>query len=256
MYDLGMTNARHTAILDRLRSSERVAVRELADALDASEVTIRRDLDELAAAGVLRRVRGGAVSALMRGEEPPFAMREVESAAAKTRIASAAAGLLADGEAVLLDSGTTGLAAADALAGRRLTVMPLSLHAVHALQASDTVTLLLAGGAVRPGELSLTGPIAESSIESFRFDTTLLTCCGFSLRTGVTAHDVQDAAVKRAAIASSARTIALVDGTKFARTALAVVCEATDVDVVVTDDAAPRDEIARLRDAGVEVVRA
>lgn len=254
MYDSGMTSARHSAILDRLRTSERVAVRELADALNASEVTIRRDLDELAGAGVLRRVRGGAVSALRRGEEPPFAMRTVESAGAKQRIAAAAAQLLTDGEAVLLDSGTTGLAAARAVAGRRLTVMPLSLHAIHALEGSDTVTLLLAGGAVRPGELSLTGPVAESSIGSFRFDTALLTCCGFSIRTGVTAHDVQDAAVKRAALASSARTVALVDGTKFARTALAVVSAATDVDVVVTDDTAPGDEVERLRSAGIEVV--
>lgn len=251
-----MAADRHASILDRLRTSEHVGVRELATDLDTSEVTIRRDLDELAAAGVLRRVRGGAVSTLMRGEEPPFAMRDIESAPAKARIATAAAALIADGEAVLVDSGTTGLAAARALTDRRVTAMPLSLHAVNALSASDSVTLLLAGGAVRPGELSLIGPVAERSIASFRFDTALLTCCGFSLRTGATAHDVQDAAVKRAALGSAARTVALVDGTKFARTALAVICDATDVDVVVTDADAPRDEVARLADAGVEVVRA
>lgn len=247
---------RHSLILERLREADRVDVGELAEALHTSEVTIRRDLDELEKVGVLRRVRGGAVSALMRGEEPPFAIRSLESSEAKDRIAKGAVDLLDAGEAVLLDSGTTGLAAARVLADRRATVMPLSLHAVYVLTASEHATLLLAGGDVRPGELSMTGPVAEQGISAFRFDTALLTFCGFSTRNGATAYDVQDAAIKRAAMAASARTIALVDGTKFARTALAVVCGAADVDIVVTDDRAPRDELSRLRKTDVRVVRA
>lgn len=245
---------RQAGIVERLRRVGRVEVAELAGQLGTSEVTVRRDLDLLAEAGVLRRVRGGAVSLLMRGEELPFAMREVESAAAKERIGAAAAGLLRDGEAVALDSGTGGLAVARALVGRRLTVMPLSLPAAGVLSGTASVTLLLPGGTARFGEGSLVGPATEASLAALRFDTTILTCCGLSSAGGVTAHDVQDAAVKRAAVAAAARVVLVAEGAKFARTALAVVCPASAVDVLVTDDTAPAAALEQLREAGVQVV--
>ena len=181
-------------------------------------------------------------------------MREAEAGAAKQRIAAAAAELIRDGETIVVDSGTTGVAAARAIAGRRVTAMPLSLHAVNELVSGQAIDLLLPGGAVRPGELSVTGPLAEQSLAALRFDTLLLTCCGLSTHAGATAHDVADAAVKRAAIESSARTVALVDGGKFARTAMAVVASVSEIDVVVTDETAPSDELDRIRAAGVEVI--
>ena len=247
---------RHARIVERLQGEGRVDVRDLAADLGTSEMTVRRDLDALAEAGALRRVRGGAVSLLMRGEELPFALRELESTGAKDRIAAAAADLVRDGEAVVVDSGTTGLAAARALAGRRLTAVPLSLPAATALAAGPGITLLLPGGTARHGEGSLVGPLTEASLSSLRFDTTLLTCCGASAAHGVTAHDVQDAAVKRAAIAAASRTVLLAEGAKFARTALALVCPVESVDVVVTDDTAPGPAVDALRAAGVEVVLA
>lgn len=248
--------ARQAQIVDRLHQVGRVEVSDLAGDLGTSEVTVRRDLDVLADAGVLRRVRGGAVSLLMRGQELPFSMREVEAADAKMRIGAAAAALLRDGEAVALDSGTTGLAVARALVGRRLTVVPLSLHAAGVLSASASVTLLLPGGTARFGEGSLVGPTTEANLAALRFDTTILTCCGLSPTGGVTAHDLQDAAVKRAAVAAAGRVVLVAEGAKFARTALAVVCPASRVDVLVTDRAAPTDALGQLRDTGVQVVLA
>ncbi|MFI9503082.1 DeoR/GlpR family DNA-binding transcription regulator [Nocardia sp. NPDC052566] len=245
--------ARHAEIVRELQSSESVSVVDLARKLDTSEVTIRRDLAELEQTGVLRRVRGGAVSATLRGDEMPFAMREMEAAEQKTRIAAAAVRLIADAEAVVLDSGTTGLAAARQLTGRRVTVMPLSVGSIGVLSAATGVSLLLPGGNVRRGELSVVGPLTEQCLAALRFDTVLLTCCGIANRHGVTAHDLQDAAVKRRAIASSARVIAMVDGSKFSKTAMAVVCPVTDIDIVVTDTDAPADEVAALRASGVEV---
>lgn len=250
------STARHAGIVERLRSDGRVEVADLAETFATSEVTVRRDLDVLAEAGVLRRVRGGAVSLLMRGEELPFAMREVESAAVKERIGAAAAGLLREGEAVVLDSGTTGLAVARALVGRRLTVMPLSLHGAAVLSVSASTNLLLPGGTARFGEGSLVGPMTEANLAALRFDTTVLTCCGLSPQGGVSAHDVQDAAVKRAAVAVAARTVLVAESAKFARTALAVVCPSAHLDVLVTDHGAPPAALARLREAGVQVVLA
>ena len=97
--------------------------------------TIRRDLDTLAAQGVLERFRGGARTLLLRGEEPPFALRAHEAVDAKRRIAAEVSRLIADGETVLLDSGTTcpGGRPTAARLKRSPCVMPLSLQAIHTL---------------------------------------------------------------------------------------------------------------------------
>lgn len=255
MFQLMDAPTRHEVIVRRLRRDGRLDVTGLAGELHISEVTVRRDLDVLAEAGVLRRVHGGAVSLLMRGTEMPFAIREVESAEAKARIGVAAAALLRDGEAVVVDSGTTGLAVARALSGRRLTVTPLSLPVANALTSSASTTVLVPGGSVRHGEGSLVGALTEASLRALRFDTVVLTCCGLSLAAGVTAHDLQDAAVKRAAVESSNRVVLVAEGAKFARTALAVVCAYDRVDVVVTDASAPEPALSALRAAGVQVVQ-
>ena len=246
---------RHGVIVDRLKRDGRVDVRELAVELGTSEVTVRRDLDQLAEGGVLQRVHGGAVSLLMRGDELPFAMREVEDAEVKARIATAAGQLLRDGEAVVVDSGTTGLAVARALAGRRLTAMPLSLPSANALSASASISLLMPGGTARFGEGTFVGPMTEASLRSLRFDTVVLTCCGLSLDAGVTAHDLQDSAVKRAAIEASNRVVLVAEGAKFARTALAIVCSVALIDIVVTDSSAPAEAVSQVRAAGVEVLQ-
>src|SRR5947208_1301749 len=107
VFNRGMSsNAdRHGTIAQAVRESGRVTVQELVELTGASEMTIRRDLDALSAQGVLERVRGGARTLLLRGEEPPFALRAHEAVDAKRRIAAEVSSLIADGETVLLDSG-------------------------------------------------------------------------------------------------------------------------------------------------------
>ena len=245
-------NSRLSALVDLLQRDGRIDVAEMADQFGAAEMTIRRDLDRMVTMGMARRVRGGAISLLMRGEELPFAMRTLERKAAKERIAAAVAAVLRDGEAILLDSGTTAVEVGRALAGRRLTVMPMSLHAASILATSESIRLLMPGGETRPGEQSLTGPLALASITALRFDTAVLSCCG--LADGrVTAHDLGDAAVKQAMAKAAARVILAADSGKFRQTAMAVVCEATAADMVITDSDAPADAIDALRAAGLEV---
>ncbi len=253
-----MRRERLSELVEVLRRDGRVDVAAAAAEFGTAELTVRRDLDVLVERGVARRVRGGAVNLLMRGEELPFAMRAIEAAGSKRRIAEAVAGLIADGEAVGLDSGTTvtETARALALAGRRLTVMPMSLHAAMALSGSASVRLMLPGGEARPGELAMVGPLALAGIRALRFDTVVLGCCGVSPEGDVMAHDLGDAAVKQALLASGGRSVLAVDGAKFGRAALAVVCPLAALDVVVTDDTAPEPAVAALRAAGVEVHRA
>jgi DeoR/GlpR family transcriptional regulator of sugar metabolism len=240
-------------IVEAVRDTGRRSVAELVELTGASDMTIRRDLDALAEQGLLERYRGGARSLLLRGEEPPFALRAQEGVEAKRRLAAEVAELIADGESVVLDSGTTCLEVARILVGRRVTVMPLSLHAANVLTGGARVKLLLPGGEPRPGELALTGPLAEASLAALRFDTAVLGCCGLTATHGLTAYDLADAAIKRAAIASARRVLAVTEGDKLRRTALAFVAPAAALTAVVTEESAPQEETDALAAAGVTV---
>jgi DeoR/GlpR family transcriptional regulator of sugar metabolism len=246
---------RSQRLIESLRRDGRVDVAAAAVEFGTAEMTIRRDLEVLAERGVARRVRGGAVSLLMRGEELPFAMRELEAGDTKRAIAGVVADLIGDGEAVGLDSGTTVLEVARALAGHRLSVMAMSLPAALALSGSSTVRLMLPGGEVRPGELAMVGPLALASIAALRFDTVVLGGCGISPEGELTAHDLGDVAVKQALLASARRRVLVLDGSKFAHAAMGVVCALSSFDVVVTDATAPEVTISALEASGVTVYR-
>ncbi|WP_186763309.1 DeoR/GlpR family DNA-binding transcription regulator [Lentzea tibetensis] len=243
---------RHELILQSLRRGDRVGVGELAELTGCSEMTVRRDLDQLEKEGLLRRVRGAAVS-MLTGEETPFAARSKQRLDVKRRIGVEVASLIEDGETVVLDGGSTTVEAARLLVNRRLTVLPLSLHGLEVLRAADQVRVVVPGGDLRPGEQSFVGPLAEHAFDVMRFDTMILGSCGLSARNGISAHDLAEGAVKKAAVEASSRVIAAVDSSKFGRTAFGRVCPISDVDVLVTDTDAPADEIAEIRAHGVEV---
>lgn len=255
VFNPAMSNAdRHGLIAKAVRDSGGVTVQELAELTNASEMTIRRDLDTLAAQGVLERVRGGARSLLLRGEEPPFALRAHEAIDVKRRIAAEVSALIADGESVLLDSGTTCLEVARLLRERPVTVMPLSLQAIHLLgEAPGPATLVVPGGQPRAAEGALTGPLTLASLAALRFDTAVIGCCGLSAADGLTAYDLDDAAVKKAALASARRTIVATDGGKLGRTAFAHVGPSALLQTLVTDTTAPPDEVTALEGAGTIV---
>jgi DeoR/GlpR family transcriptional regulator of sugar metabolism len=198
-------------------------------------------------------VHGGAVPASPSGVEPPFAARTTSASAAKRAIAAAAVSLIRDGETVVLDSGTTTLEVARLLRGRAVTVMPLSLHAAHELLDAPDVRLLLPGGEPRPGELAMVGPLTLASLRSLRFDVAVLSPCALSVVDGLTAFDLGDAETKQQALAVSARSIVLADGSKWGNAALAYVCSADRPDVIVTDSTSPPDQRAELAARGVHV---
>lgn len=255
VFNHGMSTAdRHGLIAQAVRESGSLTVQELAELTGTSEMTIRRDLDALAAQGVLERVRGGARTLLLRGEEPPFALRAREAVDAKRRIAAEVCSLVSDGETVLLDSGTTCVEVARLLRRRPVTVMPLSLQAIHVLSdPPGPSTLMVPGGRPRAAEGALTGPLTLASLAALRFDTAIVGCCGLSAAEGMTAYDLDDAAVKKASIASSRRVVLATDGSKLGRTAHAYVGPSTLIHTLVTDATAPADEVAVLEGGGTIV---
>jgi DeoR/GlpR family transcriptional regulator of sugar metabolism len=162
--------------------------------------------------------------------------------------------MIADGETVVLDSGTTCLEVARLLHARPVTVMPLSLQAVQVLsEAGGAAELVVPGGRPRAAEGALTGPLTLASLAALRFDTAVIGCCGLSAADGLTAYDLDDAAVKKASIASARRAVVATDGGKLGRTAFAHVGPSALLHTLVTDAAAPAAEVAAIEAAGTAV---
>lgn len=247
--------ARQEFILKELGERGEVSVATLSRERHVSEMTIRRDLEALERQGLLRRVHGGAISAVSRGYEPPYALRAGRGAEAKVRIARLAASLVGDGEALVLDVGTTALELARAIAGRTgLTVLTPSLRATELLTPNPDLRVIVTGGIVRPGELSLVGDLAERAFADLHCDVAYLGAGGVDASVGVTEFNLDDARVKRAAIASARRCVVLADASKLDRIAVARVCPIERVDVLITDADAPEPVVAQLRDRDVEVL--
>jgi len=246
---------RHQLILQSLEQHSEVQVSTLAMELDCSEMTVRRDLEALERIGGLRRVHGGAVRMYLSAEEAPYGVRALESTDRKAAIGAAAVSLLAEGETVILDGGTTVMEVARALHDRRMTVMPLALRPIFELDGCPGIKLLLPGGEVRPNELSLIGSLTECAFSELRFDTFVMGICGIDPKAGVTTHLLAEAAVKRAAARTSRRVIAVADGSKLGQVAIGHVCDLSDLDILVTDDGADQRILDELILAGVDVRR-
>jgi DeoR/GlpR family transcriptional regulator of sugar metabolism len=245
--------SRRRALAQTVRDGHEIPVRELAARLGCSEMTVRRDLDALERDGVLRRVHGGAVGVSLRADEVPYGVRVFEAADAKERIGRAVAALIADGETVALDSGTTTAEVARVLRGRAVTILPLGLRTLVDLAHDEQVHLIAPGGDVRSGELVVTGDLAEVAFERRRFDTFVLGCCGIDPLQGVTTHVPADARVKRAAVTASRRTIAVADASKLGEVAFGHVCGIEALERLITD--ADTDAVVALQGAGLRVDR-
>jgi Transcriptional regulators of sugar metabolism len=232
---------RRQHILEAVALDGRASIAALAQTLDVSEMTIRRDLADLEAAGAIARVHGGAVIPSGSSHEPPFAARVRINAAAKAAIASEVSSLIEDNSTVFLDGGSTGLAIAQALVTRSMTVCTPSLRVADALKAAGRVRLMMPGGVMRPREHSFTGSQAIAMIGNHRFDWYVMTVSGLDLEVGCTEWNLDDAAVKQAALASARKSIVAADSSKIGAIAFARVCPIERVDAVVTTaDADPR----------------
>lgn len=243
---------RRELILDAVRGGAGVEVGQLAQRFAVSEMTVRRDLARLADEGKLTRVRGGAMG---DRDEPPFADIVVERLAAKERIGAAAATLVADGQTVMVDIGTTTLQLARHLHGRDLTVVTSSLAVIDELLPDPRVELVVLGGAVRRNYRSLVGVLAEDALRQLSADVAFLGASGIDTRS-VMDSTMVEVAIKRGMIAAARRTALLVDARKFAMHGAIRVCPLDALDLVVTDAPADEPGVAALVEYGVDVVPA
>ncbi len=249
---------RQARLVEAVRERGFISVAEIAASLSVSEMTIRRDLDELEREGLLVRTHGGALAPEGVGdhaidrEEPAFEARLRHNQAAKQRIADLAAGLLDGSQTVALDVGTTTYLLAQLVAARAgLKVFTSSLRAASLL-SRGVCDVYMPGGQVRGDEMSLCGPTTISQFEQLWFDIALIGVSGITAG-GIFDYSFDDSELKRVYLRRSTRKVLLCDGSKFHRMSLVQVADFHDIDMLVTDVAPPADIAAALAAAKVTV---
>jgi len=248
---------RKDAILERLGRGEECHVTSLAEAFGVSEMTVRRDLDALAAQGQIVRTHGGAAPGSGVVFQFRFLERAGEHGAAKEAIARRAAELVPDGATVALDSGTTTLALARELRGKRgLTVITTSLPVASELQHSDAVEVILLGGRIRRDSPDLSGALTLRSLEVLHADMAFFGADAVDLR-GTCYQGRIEVAHLLETMASIADTVYVVaDSSKLGSTATARVGSLRSWKGLITDSGLTAAAQRKLRAAGVNVIKA
>jgi len=250
-------STRMRRVLELLQTRDAVTVAELARTFDVSEVTVRNDLTILARRGLVARVRGGA-RALQRGHsEVAFDVRLRVEEDAKRAIARAAAAMVADGEAVALDSSTTAFYIALELREKReLVVVTNGLRIASALADAPGVSVLVPGGVVRMAAMSVVGDFASSVLRSTRIGRGFFGARGISADGGLMDLNPDEVKIKREMADACERVVGVFDHTKWRRSALFTFVPTQRIEAIVTDAAAPADLVQEWRDRKVEVVTA
>jgi DeoR family fructose operon transcriptional repressor len=242
-------------IVERARTAGRVEVASLAEELDVTTETIRRDLKVLERHGLLRRVHGGGIPVERLGFEPGLATRDAVLTAEKERIAKAALAELPSEGSILLDAGTTTARLAGILpVDRELVVLTNGLPIAMSLANRPGLTVLLIGGRVRGRTLAVVDNWALAALADSYVDVAFLGTNGISPERGLTTPDTTEAAVKRAMIAASRRSVVLADHTKVGNDHLARFASLDDIDVVITDSRVQPEDAERLGNAGPRIV--
>ncbi len=231
--------SRHAKILDRLAADGEASVQALADGFGVSVMTIRRDLAELEARGELTRTHGGAMLSRAGIIEFSFKDKAERNADEKHAIAREAAKLVGSGMTLTLDTGTTTLEVARAIAHiPGITVLTSSLAIASALYGRPNISLVLSGGAVRTGSPDLSGWLTEENLKRFRVDLACIGADGAD-REGVFTTDVNVARVSQAMLASAHETVLVADHTKFEKPAFVRFAPWSDINRVITGTATP-----------------
>jgi DeoR family transcriptional regulator of aga operon len=245
---------RRSKIMAFLQREGRCMVGDLARELSVSEVTIRQDLDLLEKQGLLGRTHGGAVLKSKFGLEQPFQMVETTFTAEKQRIAKAAVALLSPGDTIILDVGTTVTEVAKQLRqARDLTVFTNGLNIATILEANSDITTIVTGGSLRAKQHSLVNPYADLILTKINVDLALIGIGGITVKQGITNVNIAEAEMKALFLKVARRRVVVADSGKIGKVSLAKIAALNQIDLLITDRGADANEVAALREAGLEV---
>ncbi|MGW0731227.1 DeoR/GlpR family DNA-binding transcription regulator [Streptomyces sp. NPDC002851] len=250
---------RRQLILEMVRANGAVSLRELARVVQTSEVTVRRDVRALEAEGLLDRRHGGAVLPGGFTRESGFPQKSHLATAEKTAIADLAAGLVEEGEAIVVGAGTTTQELARRLARvPGLTVVTNSLLVAQALAHANRVEVVMTGGTLRGSNYALVGSGAEQSLQGLRVSRAFLSGSGLTAERGLSTSNMLSASVDRALVQAAAEVVVLADHSKLGTDTMFQTVPTDVITRLVTDEPPAHDERAAtelqaLADQGVQV---
>ena len=253
--------ARYQVILNDMHKTGSVSVDALAEQLQVTVVTIRRDLDALERKGLLHRTHGGAMPIQPMFYEPfrrdrSFVMQVDRQADEKRRIGYAAAALIQPDETIAVTPGTTAAAVIRALPlNYNLTVVTSTANVAVELSKRKDIKVFVTGGTLHGEWFSLVGPHAQRSLENILIHTLFIGADGLDPEWGATSFDQDEAELLRMMVAHARRRVAVVDHTKLGKVGNWKICESRNLHVVVTDSQATDETVAPFREMGVEIIR-
>ncbi|MEU3517269.1 DeoR/GlpR family DNA-binding transcription regulator [Streptomyces sp. NPDC006654] len=246
-------------ILEMVRANGAVSLRELARVVQTSEVTVRRDVRALEAEGLLDRRHGGAVLPGGFTRESGFPQKSHLATAEKTAIADLAAGLVEEGEAIVVGAGTTTQELARRLARvPGLTVVTNSLLVAQALAHANRVEVVMTGGTLRGSNYALVGSGAEQSLQGLRVSRAFISGSGLTAERGLSTSNMLSASVDRALVQAAAEVVVLADHTKLGTDTMFQTVPTDLITRLVTDEPPAHDdraatELQALADQGVQI---
>lgn len=251
------TPHRQSRLLALLRENHFLDVNQMSTQLGVSIVTVRRDLTELAAQGLLKRTHGGALVAEQVTADKENAARALDDASEKRRIATAAAEMVVDGDTVIIDAGTTSSEVARLLVQRKdLTVITNSLDAAGILGPTLNNRLYVIGGEFMRVNHSFAGPMAADMVRRFSADKVFLSVASIDLERGVIGiASPQSACVQQAMIEVSKIAVVVAVHSKFGRASLTVTSPLKGIDCIVSDTGVSDEDEARVRAHGSQLIR-
>ena len=250
-----MKRVRQEALQALLREHGRMTVGELAGNLAVSEATIRRDLHDLRSVAGFERMHGGA--GFNNETEPPVVARRRQNAAAKKALARRAAEEIYDGATIFVGSGSTMAFLAECLADRReLTVVTNAHNVASELAGAPGVDVVVTGGALRKGEMSLIGPIAEGTLRQMPLEVAFMSVQGITAGDGLTNIFAPEANTDRVVVDLAPRLVVVAEAYKIGRKAPIRIGPAEAIDLLVTDARDDDPELRTLAAAGLTIAHA
>ena len=248
------SDARRDLIIDALRRQDEVTVSHLSELLGVSDVTIRKDLQQLEDQGYLTRVRGGAVFSGRGQLELRFAARQQLALDEKRRLAARAAQLVRPGTTIFLDGSTTVFQMTRLLRHiQGLTVITNGLYAALELSFAPEITTIVVGGILRKQSSSLVDLLTPELLRRLHVDVAFLSCRGFTTEHGLMESDLREAQLKRAMGQAAQQVVALVDHTKLNHVYIASSLLPEEIDTLLVDQGVDQATRHALNAAGVTV---
>jgi DeoR family transcriptional regulator, fructose operon transcriptional repressor len=244
---------RQKRLEEHLHKVEFASLDELAQHVEASPSTVRRDLSLLEASGILRRTHGGARLVNPKSDEFAFSSRDTHQLDQKEAIGKACAEIIKPNQTVIIDAGTTCYHVARHLSNKSLQIITNSLPVANHFAAAPQVEVVVSGGVIYPRLGVLVGPLAVEAFTHIHADIAVMSGGGLTLEGLTNSHSLL-IEIQRAMIRAVQKVIFCLDHTKFGRHSLSQLCDLESIDTIVTDSAAPTDLIEALRARQIEVI--